>query len=151
MLGTTSAIREGLDMPRRLSAALFALGLLSAGCQEKPTPASLYSSASDIKILDTRFVTSNDASVGSVGTANQSYLIVKLRYTNDISSQLFPVITHFTFTASDGSRYGGIDSGSTMLIGISNDYSPMKRGDDRDFGMAFAMPYQQAGTISYEY
>ena len=98
-------------MPRGISAALFALGLLTLGCQEKPTPASLYSSATDIKILDNRFVSSNDAAVGTVGGASQSYLIIKLELTNDISSQLFPVATHFIFTASDGSRYAGIDSG----------------------------------------
>jgi hypothetical protein len=138
-------------MPRRISAALFALGLLTVGCQEKPTPASLYSSASDIKILDNRFVSSNDASVGTVGGASQSYLIFKVQLTNDISSQLFPVATHFVFTASDGSRYAGIDSGSSALIGISNDYSPMKRGDARSFGVAFKMTYEQAGTIAYEY
>ncbi|MGA3036573.1 MAG: hypothetical protein ABSE64_03730 [Vulcanimicrobiaceae bacterium] len=138
-------------MPRRISAALFALGLLTVGCQEKPTPASLYSSASDIKILDNRFVSSNDASVGTVGGASQSYLIFKLELDNDISSQLFPVATHFVFTASDGSRYAGIDSGSSALIGISNDYSPMKRGDVRKFGVAFKMAFEQAGTISYEY
>jgi len=134
-----------------MSAALFALGLLTVGCQEKPTPASLYSSASDIAILDNRFVTSNDVSVGSVGGTPQSYLIVKVQLTNDISSQLFPVVTHFVFTASDGSRYAGIDSGSSALIGISNDYSPMKRGDVRAFGVGFKMPFEQAGTISYEY
>jgi|HubBroStandDraft_1064217.scaffolds.fasta_scaffold79790_2 hypothetical protein len=138
-------------MPRRISAALFALGLLTVGCQEKPTPASLYSSATDIKILDNRFVSSNDAAVGTVGGASQSYLIFKLEMTNDISSQLFPVATHFIFTGSDGSRYAGIDSGSSALIGISNDYSPMKRGDVRNFGVAFKMAFEQAGTISYEY
>ncbi|MGH7716586.1 MAG: hypothetical protein ACREML_11390, partial [Vulcanimicrobiaceae bacterium] len=83
--GATFAVREDRVMPRRISAALFALGLLTVGCQEKPTPASLYSSASDIKILDNRFVSSNDASVGTVGGASQSYLILKLQLDNDIS------------------------------------------------------------------
>lgn len=134
-----------------MAAVLCSAFLLATGCQEKPTPASLYSGSSDIKILDNRFVSSNDAASGSIGGTSQAYLIFKLHFVNDLSSQLFPVISHFVFTAADGSRFAGIDSGSTALIGISNNYNPMKRGDERDFVVAFKMPFQQVGTIAYEY
>jgi len=134
-----------------MAAVLLSAFLLATGCQEKPTPASLYSGSGDVKILDNRFVASNDAASGSVGGTSQAYLIFKIHFMNDLSSQLFPVISHFIFTGGDGSRYQGVDSGSTALIGISNNFSPMKRGDERDFVVAFKMPFQQVGTITYEY
>ncbi|MGH7661050.1 MAG: hypothetical protein ACRENA_09090 [Vulcanimicrobiaceae bacterium] len=138
-------------MLRRFPLLLFVLGLLASGCQEKPAPASLFGGASDVKVLEASFVSSNDAAAGLVGGMAQSYLIFRVHLTNDISQQLFVVPSHFVFTTQDGNRYAGIDSGSSALIGISNDYSPLSRGQSRDFIVAFRMPIEQAGTISYEY
>ena len=86
-----------------------------------------------------------------LGGGSQAYLVFKLHFVNDLSSQLFPIVTHFIFTTADGTRYNGSDSGSSALIGISNNYSQMKRGEERDFVIGFKVPYQQAGIITYEY
>jgi hypothetical protein len=138
-------------MLKRVPPVVFALGLLAAGCQEKPAPTSLFGSASDVKILSARYVSTTDSAAGTIGGTAQSYLIFRVHLTNDISEQLFVVPSHFVFTTQDGTRYAGIDSGSSALIGISNNYGPMRRGDERDFAVAFRMPIEQAGTISYEY
>ena len=138
-------------MPRRMLGVIFSGFLLVTGCQEKPTPASLYQGSAEVKILDNRYVTSNDSAAGMLGGGSQSYLIFKIHFTNDLSSQLFPIVTHFVFTTADGNRYNGVDSGSSTLIGISNNYGPMKRGDERDFTIGFKVPVQQAGMITYEY
>lgn len=138
-------------MLKRFPLVIFALGLVVSGCQEKPAPASLFGGSSDIKVLEARYVSSNDAAVGSVGGTAQSYLIFRVHLTNDISQQLFVVPSHFVFTAQDGNRYAGIDSGSSALVGISNDYSPLTKGQGRDFIVAFRTPIEQAGTVSYEY
>jgi hypothetical protein len=138
-------------MPQRLPSVVFSLALLATGCQEKPAPINLFSSSGDVEVLGARFVGSTDAAAGTIGGTAQSYLILKVHLINDISSQLFPVASHFIFTAQDGNRYAGIDSGSGALVGISNDYGPMKREDARDFVIAFRMPIEQAGQITYEY
>lgn len=138
-------------MLKRFPLVILALGLLAAGCQEKPAPASLFAGSSDVKVLEARYVSSNDAAVGTVGGTAQSYLIFRVHLTNDISQQLFVIPSHFVFTTQDGNRYAGIDSGSSALIGISNDYSPMSRGQSRDFVIAFRTSIEQAGTVSYEY
>ena len=132
-------------------AIAFAAVLLAAGCQEKPSPASLYQGSKDVSILDNRFINSNDSGSGMLGGGSQAYLVFKLHFVNDLSSQLFPVVSHFVFTVGDGSRYSGVDSGSTALIGISNNYGPMKRGEERDFVVGFRLPYEQAGYVTYEY
>ena len=138
-------------MPKRMLGVVFAACLLATGCQEKPTPASLYQGSADVSILDNRYVTSNDSAAGMLGGGSQAYLVFKLHFVNNLSSQLFPIVTHFIFTTADGTRYNGSDSGSSALIGISNNYSQMKRGEERDFTIGFKVPYQQAGIITYEY
>ena len=138
-------------MRARLAPALLLVGLLAAGCQEKPAPVNLFTGTSDVRVVDARFVTSNDAAAGTLGGMARSYLIMKVHLTNDISEQLYVTPSHFVFTTQDGNRYMGIDSGSSALIGISNDYGALKRGDERDFVVAFRLPIEQAGTISYEY
>lgn len=147
----TSAGTKSQLMPQRLSPVVFALALLATGCQEKPAPLNLFAGSTDVKVLDARFVGSTDAAAGGIGGTAQSYLILKVHLINDISSQLFPVASHFIFTTQDGNRYAGIDSGSSALVRISNDYSPMKREDERDFVVGFRMPVEQAGQVSYEY
>lgn len=138
-------------MRARLAPALVLVGLLAAGCQEKPAPVNLFTGTSDVRVLDARFVSSNDAAAGTLGGTERSYLIMKVHLSNDISEQLFVTPSHFVFTTQDGNRYLGIDSGSSALIGISNNYGAMKRGDERDYVVAFRIPNEQAGTISYEY
>ena len=137
---------------KQFAVILFALGLLATGCQEKtPQGNGFIGGTQDLQVLDSRLVSTGGSGTTSVGGASQSYAIIKVHFTNSISEQLFPIITHFVLTTADGSRYTGADSGSTALIGISNNYSPMKRGESRDFTMGFSIGLLQAGQVVYEY
>jgi hypothetical protein len=139
-------------MLKRFAVIIFALGLLGAGCQEKTPPANAFvSGTDDLKILDSRLVSTGDAAGSTVGGGTQSYAIFKIHFTNNLSEQLFPIISHFVLVTPDGARYNATDSGSTALIGISNDVSPMLKGTSRDFTIGFRIGLQPVGQIVYEY
>jgi len=141
-------------MVKRLLVALFALGLLGSGCDDKGQglKASDFVLGSDsVQILDARMVLTTDSGANTVGGMGLNYAVVRVHFTNNLSDQLFPVVSHFVFTSVQGGRYNGVDSGSTALIGISNDYGPMKKGDSRDLTIGFRVGMPQNGQITYEY
>ena len=132
---------------------MFAVVLLGSGCQEKnpESPTPLVDGAPNLKVLDVRYVSSLGAAGGTAGGFAQNYGIVRVHFTNDLSDQLFPIISHFVYATIDGYRIPAADSGSSALVGISNDYSAMKRGDSRDFTLGFRLTNPQPGQIVYEY
>lgn len=138
-------------MWKRLSIALVTLAVLTAGCQEKPAaPGSFIQGSSYVKVLDARLISLGEASGGQFGGTGTSYAIVKMLLTNGFTDQLIPRAAGFILTTSDGYRYAGVDSGSAALIGISNDYSPLKRDDSREFTIGFRVPLTSTGTLGYE-
>lgn len=152
MRGAPSRRREDRrDMWKRLSISLIALAVLTAGCQEKPAaPGSFAQGSVYIKVLDAHFISMGDAAGGQIGGAGTSYAVIKMLLTNGFSDLLTPSAKSFVLTTSDGSRYFGVDSGSASLVGISNNYSPMKRDDSREFTIGFRIPVTSTGTLGYE-
>ena len=138
-------------MWKRLSITLIALAVLTAGCQEKPaTPGSFIQGSDNIKILDSRVISLGEAAGGQFGGSGTSYAVIKMLLTNGFTDQLNPRAAGFVLTTSDGFRYQGVDSGSAALIGISNNYSPMKRDEAREFTIGFRVPVTSTGTLGYE-
>lgn len=139
-------------MYKRFTLILFALGLLATGCQEKAPAANAFIGGTDnLQVVDSRLVSTGGSGGAGPGSGAQSYAVIKIHFTNNFSEQLFPIPTHFVLTTADGARYNGVDSGSTALIGISNDYSPMKKGESRDFTLGFSIGLLQSGQVVYEY
>ena len=103
----------------------------------------------DVHVLDVRRVATQD-NVAGLASAGASFLIVHLRFTNETGDDLAPRIDHFVFTASDGARFFGLESGSTALIGISNDRGVVKMNASREYTIGFRTDTQLGGTVAYE-
>ncbi|MBV8222654.1 MAG: hypothetical protein JO293_04790 [Candidatus Eremiobacteraeota bacterium] len=128
------------------------LAAVFAGCQEKQPGVNQYVLGTpDLKVVDSRFVSFPEAAGSTVGGSQQGYALVKVSFTNHITDQLFPQVNHFVLTFIDGSRFTAVDSGSSAFVGVSNDWSAMKRDETRDFTIGFrisALAY--GGQVAYE-
>ena len=141
-----------LSMSRQFTPAILRVILLYVllPCSRRPSAAdALVADTQDVHILDVRRVDTRDT-VAGLASRGAAYLIVSLRFTNDTGADIAPRIDHFVFTASNGGRYFGLDSGSTALVGISNDRGIVKMNASREYTVGFRTDTVLGGTIAYE-
>jgi hypothetical protein len=111
---------------------------------------TLISGGGPVVVLQSSYVSSGD-SQAALGAGPVTYVVSSIELTNDEPGPLYPVISHFFLTDQSGNRYFGIDTGSSVLAGISNDLGPLKPGERRKFTVAFRADSTTMGTIRYDY
>jgi len=137
-------------MWERLACAAM-LGLALAACQEtKIDDPTLISGGGPVAVLQSSYVSSGD-SQAALGAGPVTYVVSSVELTDDTSAPLYPVIAHFSLADRSGSRYFGIDTGSSVFTGVSNDLSPLHPGEKRTFVVGFRADATTMGTIRYDY
>jgi len=131
--------------------ALLCVATFLAGCKEPQgtdvKPASGFiRSGQDIAIKELRTYATTDAIAGS----NDQYYIVRFTFTNNQGLALKPKIDHFVIEDLGKVRYLGMDSGSTVLVGISNYEGLLQKGDSHDYTVGFRVPINTQGQLFYD-
>jgi hypothetical protein len=140
---------DGRMWERLACAAMLCVGL--GACQEtKLNDPTLIAGGGPVTVVQSRYVSSGD-STAMLGAGAVTYVVSTVELTNEQSLPIYPIISHFTFFDRSGNRYFGIDTGSSVLAGTSNDLSPLKPGAKRKFIVAFRADATAQGTISYDY
>jgi hypothetical protein len=122
-----------------------------AACQQvKLGEPTLITGSGPVVVLQSNYVSSGD-SQAALGAGAVTYVISKLELTNEGSLPLYPVISHFFLADRSGNRSFGIDTGSSTLAGISNDFAALKPGEKRTFVVGFRADPTTMGTIRYDY
>jgi hypothetical protein len=104
----------------------------------------------DVRVATVRFIPSIDGGPGLAGGA-LTYVLAKVELTNDTPRDFTPDVRRFFLTSAQSRRYQGIDSGSSVFVGVSNSHRILKQGEMRDYTVGFPTPDPViAGTISYE-
>ena len=138
-------------MSRRFTLALVGVTVISVlvvfGCPGGADP--FVADTQDVHVLDVRRVAPQD-NVAGLASGGASFLIVHVRFTNETGDDLAPRIDHFVFTASDGARFFGLESGATAVIGISHDRGVVKMNASREYTIGFRTDTQLGGTVAYE-
>jgi hypothetical protein len=137
-------------MVKRLACAGMLAFALSACQESKITDPTLITGGGPVAVLQSSYVTSGD-SRAALGAGPVTYVISKIELTNDQTTLLFPVISHFCLTDRAGNRSFGIDTGAAVLAGVVNDVTPMKPAEKRTFTVGFRADGTTMGTIRYEY
>jgi hypothetical protein len=127
------------------------VGVALAACQEtKIDDPTLISGGGPVAVLQSSYVSSGD-SQAALGAGAVTYVVSNVELTDDQSGPLYPVISHFYLTDHAGNRYFGIDTGSSVFAGVSNDLSPLHTGEKRTFVVGFRADPTTTGTIRYDY
>jgi hypothetical protein len=127
------------------------LCLSLCACREaKIDDQALISGGGPVAVLQSGYLSSGD-SQAALGAGPLTYVVCSVELTNDRSAPLYPVISHFFLIDRSGSRYFGIDTGSSALTGISNDLAAIKPGEKRKLVVAFRADATTMGTIRYDY
>jgi len=130
--------------------AVVLLALTLTACQENKAPTSLITGGGNVRVLSIRFVTTAEAATGmSSGTI--TYAVTRLELTNDNNQALFPSMGRFYLLDNQARHIAGIDSGSSVFIGISNDLTALKPGEKREFTVGFRADPSANGTVLYDY
>lgn len=82
--------------------------------------------------------------------AGAVYLICTFRYTNTLGREFVPRIEKFTLEDASHRRFGGEESGSAALVGISNDRNPLGANESRRYTAGFRVPQNFAGIMYYD-
>jgi hypothetical protein len=82
--------------------------------------------------------------------AGAVYLICTFRYTNTLGREFVPRIEKFTLEDANHRRFGGEESGSAELVGISNDRNPLGVDESRKYTAGFRVPQNFAGIMYYD-
>jgi hypothetical protein len=132
--------------------AAFLLVATLCACQEnKPNETALISGGGNVKVLQIRFVSTNEAAIGLSG-GSITYVMARVELTNDTNQVLYPTINRlYLLDSSTGSHITGNDSGSSAFIGISNNLNGMKPGEKREFTVGFRADPNTTGTVLYDY
>jgi hypothetical protein len=139
-----------MPVKRRTLITLLCCGFVLLGATKNERPPDLTNGAlragPNIVIKDFRRVLANDGAADGFNT----YYIVTFAYTNASNQYFYPTPTKFTVEATDNTRFFGTDSGSSVLIGISNDYSELKPGETRTFTLGFHVSGDTVGLFYYD-
>ena len=137
-------------MWKRIVAAVV-LALSLSACKDAPAgPSAFIQGGGNVRILDSRIVGNGD-SAANLGAGNVTYVLAHVELTNSSNVDFIPDIGRFYFTDKFSNRAQGIESGSTVFIGISNSKAPLKSGDKHDYYVGFRSTDQNPiGIITYE-
>lgn len=131
-----------------MAAVLLALTLTA--CQENKAPTALITGGGNVRVLSVRFVSTSEAQSGmSAGTI--MYAITRVELTNDTNQALYPLMSRLYLLDSQSRHIVGTDSGSSVFVGVSNDISPLKPGEKREFTVGFRADPSASGTVLYDY
>lgn len=137
-------------MLKRLLAAATLLVALCA-CQEtKANDHQLITGGGNVKVLSTNYYATGDSS-NTLSGGGVTYVVSTIELSNDTKSDLVPIVEHFYLQDTSGNRYSGVDSGSYVLAGVSNDLSPIKPGEKRTLTVGFRALASTEGQIQYAY
>jgi len=133
---------------------LFAAVLVAAtlcACQEnKPSETAMVVGGGNVKVLQTRFVSTNEASIGLSG-GSITYILTRVELTNDTNQPLYPAVTKFYLLDAQARKITGVDSGSSAFIGVSNNLNVIAVGEKREFTVGFRADPTVTGTVLYDY
>jgi hypothetical protein len=129
---------------------LLALALTLGFCRGTVSAGPVISGVGDVLVRAVRVVPSSDTGSASAA-ASVTYVIATVTLTNGTPHGMIPAIARFFLTAPRNTRYQGVDSGSSALVGVSNPHTMLKPGSARDYTVGFRTKDPVvAGTISYE-
>ncbi len=136
-------------MGNRIGAVL-ALALAIGACKDAAVAAPAIAGSGDVRVLSVRLVPSNDTGPG-LAASGVTYVVATVALTNTSAHDMTPAIDRFFLTAARNERYAGMDSGSSVFVGVSNLHRTLKHGDQRDYIVGFRTTDPVVtGTISYE-
>ena len=81
--------------------------------------------------------------------AGQIY-IVDFTFTNHLGIDFVPLFNHFILEDENKTRHSGMESGSAVLVGLSNSEAVLKEGDTREYTLGFRVPISTTGTLFYD-
>jgi hypothetical protein len=143
----------GCRKPRVVNRRIFAfLGFaaLLSGCKDPQPQGSSNANqfvrgSVDVVVKSVRVYAATQNSV-----QGDTIYVVAFTFTNNQGLELSPAINHFVFEDEQKVRHAGLEGGSYLLAGISNDLSVMKRGESRDFTVGFSVYQNTTGTLFYD-
>ncbi len=134
----------------RSLALLVALAVPLSGCKEPSSPnaapVGLVRGGTDITIESVRTA----ATVDNVGFGSDEFYVVTFTFKNDLGYALIPRIDHFVLEDADRRRFLGADSGSPVLVGLSNPAALLKASDVHTYTVGFRVPQNTTGTLYYD-
>jgi hypothetical protein len=133
----------------RIAGALL-LALALCGCQEPKSATDLVTGGGGVRVLDARYVSGQDAGT-SLGASAATYILAKIEFTNTTKFTIYPQAYKFYLVDTDGNRWAGLDTGSSVFAGISNSLAPLEAGDKRTYVVGFRVLSTTTGSIAYDY
>jgi len=143
------AAETALWMWKRTFSTLM-LALAVGACKAPALGAPSIVGIGDVRVVAVHTIPSADAGAG-LAAGGLTYVLAKVELTNGTPRDFTPDVGRFFLTGAQSRRYQGIDSGSSVFVGVSNSHRMLKMGDARDYTVGFrtADPII-TGTISYE-
>ena len=137
-------------MLKRIAAALV-LCVALAACDQTPNPGkNFFTGNTGVTVLDAKWVPTGEGSQTTSGGMT-GWVLAHITYTNTTDTTFVPDISHFFMMDTTGQRYQAHDQGSMVFTGVSNDMSPLKKGDKREYTIGFrSTDPNVAGTIFYD-
>ena len=133
-------------MKRQTALTLLACMAL-IGCKQPTAQASTpVSGSSNVVVRSTKVY---DAHVGATDIGQGYYIVCQLTFTNDLGHDVAPEPKNFVFYDAYGQPYPGVDSGSSVLIGVSNYTGIVKKDAKQDYTVAFRVPSVTSGSVFY--
>jgi hypothetical protein len=137
-------------MWNRLPAAL-ALTVALSACRETQPANTMFVGLGGVRVIDVRLVDSGDANTTSGGGGALTYVLAHLAYTNDTANDFTPEAGRFILLDRFGNSYAGVESGSSVLMGIANSHQPLHAAETREYVVGFRVADSTiSGTIAYE-
>ncbi len=137
-------------MNRRIFALLGAAAMLT-GCKEPQAQGSgsgnqFVNAGDNVVVKSVKVYASTQNSV-----QGDTYYVVTFTFTNTFGGETFtPRLTHFVLEDAQKTRHAAIDGGTYLSADINNDFSPMKKGESRDFTTVFNVYQNTTGTLFYD-
>jgi hypothetical protein len=135
--------------------AFLGLAVLLAGCKDpeaqggsgtfKDTSNEFVRAGNDVIVKKLKIYPATSNSV-----QGDAIYLVTFNFTNTIADPLQPRLEHFVLEDESKVRHTALDGGSPILAGINNDYSPMKKGEARDFTVGFNVYQSTTGALYYD-
>lgn len=135
-------------MKRIVCAVIVAGAIFLAGCKDVPSGQSqqgLVTAGQDIVIKSIRLYSSPE----DAPETDEIY-VIDFTFTNHLGRDFTPAFNHFILEDENKTRHSGSESGSSVLVGLSNSEDALKDGTTREYVLGFRVPPSTTGTLFYD-
>ena len=132
---------------KRITVLGAAAVLVLAGCKQPPSAGdAAVNGSTNIVVHEAKIY---PAPVGATELGSGYYIVCKLTFTNTYGHDIAPEPKNFVLYDAYGQPYVGVDSGTSVMVGISNYSGIVKKDEKHDYTIGFRVQAVTSGAVFY--